>query len=62
MAEKRDPSSGELYEPAVDDVGTAENSTAEPDVVESNSSNYGGSALDDSHIEERVLHDGAYGP
>ena len=29
----------------------------EPDAIDSNSSNYGGSALADKPIEDRVLHD-----
>lgn len=53
---ERDPPD-ELYESAVGNAQSSEDPQVEPDVVESNSSNYGGSALDDSRTQERVLHD-----
>ncbi len=58
MSHDADVSPEDLYKNAVGDASEiADKPKGKPDVVGSNSSNYGGSALDDSQIEERVLRD-----
>lgn len=54
----KDVTPDDLYANAVsDDADRAAGPDAESDVSESNSSNYGGSAVADEPTKDRVLHD-----